>query len=73
MGFTVEEFNRAKSQMLSDFNKAIAAADDLRKAEAEFSDEGFAAAPATVEEGPGGAGASSPGATRTTVIAVAGK
>ena len=63
MGFTVDGFNRAKSKMLSDFNKAIADAEELRKAETAVSDEGSATARATVEEKSGGAGASLAGAS----------
>ena len=73
MGFTVDAFNLAKSKMLGDFNKALSDADDLRKAEAELSDESSAVAHATVEEKLGGAGANSPVATSASAIAVAGK
>ena len=72
MDFTVDGFNRAKSEMLSQFNKAITDADELRKAEAELSDESSAVAHATVEEKPGGADANTPAATPAPAIGVAG-
>jgi hypothetical protein len=73
MGFTVDTFNLAKSKMLGDFNKAFTDAEVLRQAEMEASDKEPAAAPAVIEEKPGGAGANSPVATPAPAIAVAGK
>ena len=49
MNHTDDKFNRAKSDMLGEFNKAILDAEDLRKAET--------AARERAEEGPESAGA----------------
>lgn len=54
---TANEFNRAKSRMLGDFNKAISDAAELRDAAAEAAGEGIAAARVEIEEKPGSAGA----------------
>ena len=61
MGFTVDGFNRAKSQMLDDFNKALTAAEELHK------NDDPAPGPASLPEKSGGAGASLTDATPTTV------
>jgi len=58
MGFTVEGFNQAKSQMLSDFTKAIADADTLRKDAARDSGDGCTMAPAIAPEKSTNTGAS---------------
>ena len=58
MGFTVDGFNRAKSQMLSDFNRPITDADALRKVETDTPDGDLAATPVIVGKKPGAAGAS---------------
>ena len=50
MSHAEEEYNRAKSKMLSDFKQAITDAEELR--EAETSGDGDAADKATVEEKP---------------------
>ena len=50
MGFTIEGFNRAKSRMATEFNKAIADADTLRKDAARDSSDGCATAPASAPE-----------------------
>ena len=50
MSHAEEEYNRAKSKMLSDFKQAITDAETLR--EAETSGDGSAAGEATVEEKP---------------------
>ena len=48
--YTVEGFDRAKSEMLSDFNKAISDAAALREAAVEVSGDGSSAARTSVEE-----------------------
>ena len=52
MSYAEEEYNLAKSKMLSDFKKAINDAEALREAEAAGGE--FAADEATVEEKPAG-------------------
>jgi hypothetical protein len=58
MGFTVEGFNRAKSQMLSEFSRAITEADALRKVEADTPGGDPAATQVIVGKKPEAAGAS---------------
>lgn len=73
MSFTVDDFNRAKSKMLGDFNKAFTDAEALRKAELEVFDMKSAAGRAAAGEKSGTAGTSLAGATQAAAIAVAGK
>jgi hypothetical protein len=58
MGFTVDGFNRAKSRMLSDFNKAITDADALRKLETDTPGGDPAATQVIIGKKPEAAGAS---------------
>jgi len=46
MGFTVDEFNQAKSQMAAEFNRAITEADTRRKNAVRVSSDGCASQPA---------------------------
>ena len=73
MSFTADDFDRAKSKMLGDFNKALTDAEELRKAEMAVFDISSAAARAAVGEKSGGAGASPAGAIQEIAIAVTGK
>ena len=66
MSFTADDFNLAKSRMLSELNKAMSDAEDLRQAETEASEGASAAARATVEKLSGGTGASVTGTSGTT-------
>jgi ElaB/YqjD/DUF883 family membrane-anchored ribosome-binding protein len=52
---TADEFNRAKSKMAGDIKTVITDGEDLLKAAAEVSGEGFAVARAKFEEKLGGA------------------
>lgn len=58
MGFTIDGFNRAKSQMAAEFNKAITEADTRRKEAAKVSSDGCAMAPANAPASPTDIGAS---------------
>lgn len=60
MGFTVDGFNRDKSQMLGDFNKALTAAEAVRKS------NDSAPAAASFPEKPGDIAAVLTDATRAT-------
>lgn len=73
MDFTEDDFNRAKSKVLSDFNKALTAAETLRSAEMEAFEVSAEAAPAAVEEESRDAAVSLAGATRAIPVAAAGK
>lgn len=55
MSYTTKGYDRAKRDMLGKLNKAIRAADDVRKAATEAEDAA-AAGRATSGDGPGGAG-----------------
>jgi hypothetical protein len=66
MSFTADDFNLAKSRMLSELNKAMSDVENLRQAETQASEGASAAARATVEKLPGGAGAGVTGTSRTT-------
>jgi hypothetical protein len=57
MGFTVDGFNRAKSQMAAEFNKAITEADMRRQDAVRVSSDGCAMAPANAPEKPTDTGA----------------
>lgn len=57
MSYTVDGHNRAKSKMLSEFDKAISDAAELREAATEVSGESVAVARAKCEEKSGSAGA----------------
>ncbi len=67
MGYTADEHNQAKSDMLGELNKAIADAEELRKPATEVADEGPAAAQEKPEEKPESAGADPAGAPGTVV------
>lgn len=67
MKYTVAKYNRAKSDMLGEFNKAIADAEDLRNAETAVSDDGSAAAQENAAEMPESAGADPTDAPKTVV------
>jgi len=58
MGFTVDGFNRDKDRMLSAFNKAIADAEALRKAETDIPHGDSPAASVPAGQGPAAAGTS---------------
>jgi hypothetical protein len=52
MGFTVAKFNKTKKRMLGKFNKALAEAEALRKAELDVAAGGAATAQEIAEKKP---------------------
>jgi hypothetical protein len=67
MSYTTDDHDRAKSEMLGEFNKAIAGAEDLRKAPTADSDGGPAAVQGKTEAGPDSAGVDPAGAPGTII------
>jgi hypothetical protein len=72
MSYTVDGYNRAKSGMLGDLNKALTDAADLRKSETQAADDALAAARETSVEEPASTGAV-PGGVPGTPAGTAGK